>query len=100
MDLSQFGIGNGNDTSNPFTVPGLEGLQSTLATIMTASMVIGGLFIILYIINLVQRIRADRAMIAMQKDVSAIKTILEQFQPAPRHSDTAPVVEPRQEQSL
>jgi hypothetical protein len=56
MDLSQFGIGNGNDTSNPFTVPGLEDLQSTLATIMTASMVIGGLFIILYIINKVLRV--------------------------------------------
>ena len=61
MDLSRFGIGDGTSESSVFTIPGLENLQNMFSTIMTASMVIGGLFIVLYIINLIQRIRADRS---------------------------------------
>lgn len=73
MDLSQFDIGNGD---GKLTIPGLESLQNMFTTVMAASLVIGALFVVLYIINLVQRIRADRAMIAMQKDIAAIKALL------------------------
>ena len=97
MDLSRFGIGDGTSESSVFTIPGLENLQNMFSTIMTASMVIGGLFIALYIINLIQRIRADRAMIAMQKDIAAIKALLEKSQtsstghaPQPQASATEP----------
>lgn len=93
MDLSQFGIGDGNNTG--LTIPGLENLQNMFATIMTASMIIGGLFIVLYIINLIQRMRADRAMIAMQKDIAAIKALLERQVPQPtRPNETAVQPEP------
>lgn len=75
---------NGGTTESPsaFSVPGLESLQGMLGTIMIGSAVLGGLLTILFIINLVQRVRADRAMIAMHKDIAAIREILE-HQPVP-----------------
>lgn len=79
MDLSPLGITDtSGDTAVPFTVPGIENLQDTLTTITIASIVLGLLFIVLYAANLIHRIRADHAMIAMQKDIAAIKQLLEQ----------------------
>lgn len=80
MDLSQLGI-NTNGAQN-VTIPGLGSLQSMLGTIMTVSIVIGGLFIVLYLVNTVQRMRADSAMINMHKDIAAIRAILEHKYPA------------------
>lgn len=92
MDLSQYGINSNqtNGTGGPIAIPGLEGLQSMLGWITLASVVLGGLFTLLYVINLVQRIRADRAMIAMHKDIAAIKEILEK-QVAPHPAPTPQV---------
>lgn len=84
MQSLPFDINNGTtgSSSSAFSIPGLESLQGMLGTIMIGSAVLGGLLTILFIINLVQRVRADRAMIAMHKDIAAIRDILER-QPAP-----------------
>lgn len=87
MDLSQFGLGNGSSDAGALSIPGISNLQATLATITTISVVLGGLFLVLYIISLIQRVRADRAMIAMRKDIAAIRVLLEQ-QTAPQKSET------------
>lgn len=95
MDLSQFGINATNSQgSSPFTIPGLDNLQQMIGTITIVSTIIGVIFIVLYVINLIQRIRADRAMIAMHKDIAAIKALLEQqtgraqAAPAPKRTET------------
>ena len=80
MDLSQFGLDTTNGTGG-LTIPGLQGIESMFQTITTVSVIIGVLFLVLYVINLVQRMRADRAMIAMHKDIAAIRMMLESRQP-------------------
>lgn len=77
MDLSQYGINGSGGTSGTSAIPGLDGLQGMLGTITIISVVLGGLFMVLYVFSLVQRMRADRAMIGMHKDIAAIKEILE-----------------------
>jgi hypothetical protein len=75
MDLSKIGV----DAQNGFTginIPGLTNVQNMLSTITTVSAVIGILFFIMYVISMVQRMRADRAMIAIRKDISAIHELL------------------------
>ena len=77
MDLSQYLNGtNTNGTGNTLSIPGLENVQGLLGTITIISVVLGGLFAVLYVINTIQRIRADRATIAMHKDIAAIKELL------------------------
>lgn len=84
MDLSQYGI-NTSTTNPSLNIPGLGNLQSMFGIITIASLVLGILFMILYIVNIVQRMRADRSMIAMHKDIAAIKVLLEQQLVAPHH---------------
>lgn len=94
MNLSQYGI---NANSTGASIPGLDGLQNMLGTITVVSVIIGGLFVVLYAINVIQRIRADRAMIAMHKDIAAIKEIIEKqvTQPTP-HPQTVQAPTPQQ----
>lgn len=84
MDLSQFGLNGTNGTGSPLSIPGLADIQGLLTTITLVSVVLGGLFMVLYIANMVQRMRADRAMIAMHKDIAAIKELLEKNIAAPQ----------------
>lgn len=77
MDLSQYGI-NTTTGTNGLQIPGLSGIQGTLTTIMVGITILSVLFIVLYIVNLVQRWRADRALIAMRKDIAAIRATIEQ----------------------
>lgn len=86
MDLSQFGIGNTTNSSGTggFSIPAVDNLQNTLNTIMLGAAVLSVLFVVLYIVSLVQRFRADRAMIAMRKDIAAIRAIAEQSGSSPR----------------
>lgn len=92
MDLSQYGI-NTTTSTDGLQIPGLSGIQSTLTTIMVGITVLSVLFIVLYIVNLVQRWRADRALIAMRKDIAAIRATIEQRgAPAPA-APTPPRVE-------
>lgn len=98
MDLTQ--LLNSQNGTGGATIPGLEGLQSMLGTITILSVVLGGLFLILYVINVIQRMRADRAMIAMHKDIAAIRTLLEQGQaPAPTTAPVAPASNPIRDES-
>ena len=95
MDLSQYGINTG--TTNPsLSIPGLGNLQSMLGIITIASLVLGVLFVVLYVVNIVQRMRADRSMIAMHKDIAAIKVLLEQqlASPHPVHEQPVAPVKP------
>jgi len=97
MDLSQFGL-NGDSTgssTSPLAIPGLESLQGMFGTIMVGSAILGGLLTILFIINMVQRIRADRALIAMHKDIASIKEILERQTATPvAPASSAPLAQP------
>lgn len=92
MDLSQYGISSGNTSSSGnalSAIPGLDGLQGMLGLITVVSAVLGLLFVVLYALNLAQRMRADRAMIAMHKDVAAIKELLEKQIPTATASTPA-----------
>ncbi len=89
MDLSQYGI-NTSTTNPSLSIPGLGNLQSMFGIITIASLVLGVLFVILYVVNIVQRMRADRSMIAMHKDIAAIKLLLEQQIATPRHVSEPP----------
>lgn len=90
MDLSQFGINANNAGQTGLQIPGLSNLQGTLNTIMIGVSVLSGLFMLLYIVSLVQRFRADRAMIGMHKDIAAIRALLEQ------RSGASPAASPAQ----
>lgn len=78
MDLSQLGINTQDITNGSGSIPGLGNIQSLMGTITLISIIVGGLFFVLYLINVIQRIRADRAMIAMHKDITAIRAMMEQ----------------------
>lgn len=95
MDLFKFGTNESANENSGFTLPGLENIQTMFATLTTALIAFVVVFGILYIVNLVQRIRADRAMIAMQKDIAAIRSLL-QTQVAPSHPSTNPTLPPEQ----
>lgn len=84
MDLSQLGI----DTTTTGAGAGID-MQSILSAVTVVSVVIGGLFFVLYLINLLQHMRVNRAMIGMHKDVAEIRKLLEQHQAQP-----APVAAP------
>ncbi len=78
MDLSQFGI----DTNGTgLSIPGLDGIQTALTTITIVSIIITGLFFVMYVFSLIRRWKVDRAILETQKDVRAIRTLLEQSQP-------------------
>lgn len=85
MDLSQFGI-NADGSTSGLTVPGLGNIQTLLANIALISIIIGGLFFVLYLINIIQRMRANRSTIAMHKDIAAIRAILEKQANSPTPS--------------
>lgn len=93
MDLSKYGIDlnttSPTGTTPTATVPGLDSLQSMFGIVTIASVVIGVIFLVLYIVTVAQRMRADRAMVAMRQDIAAIKSLLEQ-QLAPRIDAPAP----------
>ena len=46
--------------------------------ITIVSIVLTVLFVVLYTISIVQRVRANRATVTMQKDIAAIRALLEQ----------------------
>ncbi len=112
MDTAQLDINgsSGGITANPLAIPGLEGLQGMLGFIMIGSTVLGVLFLVLYILSLVQHARADRAVIAMHKDIAAIKEILQKQvsgspvadipTPAQVSSETPPVADADQLEGL
>lgn len=79
----------GSNSGSTSAIPGLDRLQGMLGMITIVSVVLGGLFMALYIFGLVQRARADRAMIAMNKDIAAIKALLEQQVQAPATKPTS-----------
>lgn len=77
-----------NGTST-LSIPGLDNLQPLMNNLMIVSIITGGVFLVLYLLNVIRHMRADRAMIAMHKDIAAIRELLEHQQTAPR-----PAVEP------
>lgn len=90
MDLSQFGLGGTNGTSPQTNIPGLEGIQNSLSGIQSmlpiitiGSLVITVLFLVLYIMHIVHRWKVDKAIIETQKDVHAVRVLLEGKQTPP-----------------
>ena len=72
-------------------IPGVAALQNTLNTIILGATILSIVFVVLYIINMIQRFRADRAMIAMRKDIAAIRQQLEArsvAKPTPPRTET------------
>lgn len=76
MDLSQLGLDTTTGTTQSIDIQGIMG------TVTIISVVIGGLFLIIYLINLIQHMRVNRAMLAMHKDVAEIRKLMEERRPA------------------
>lgn len=90
MDLSQYGISNTTGNSSGISIPGLDGIQSALTgiqsllpMIMIVSIVATVLFVVLYAIHIIRRWKVDKAIIETQKDVHAIRLLLEGKQTPP-----------------
>ena len=83
MDLSQLNLGGSSQpsgTTGGITLPGMENvqnIQSTLNTVVLWAVIFAGLFLLLYIVSLIQKARANHAIIAMRKDLTAIRVALE-----------------------
>jgi hypothetical protein len=95
MDLSQYGITGTSGSGSNISIPGLDGIQNTLSgiqsllpTLLIVSTVATVLIVVLYILHIIRRWKVDKAIIETQKDVHAIRTLLENKQPT--SADTLP----------
>ena len=100
MDLSQLGISDTSGINTQVSIPGLDGIQSTLSGIQSmlpiitiGSLVVTVLFLILYIVHIIRRWKVDKAIIETHKEVKAIRLLLETKQTPPSPSAPATVEE-------
>lgn len=66
-------IGETASSFDPFA-----GVRELLPALMIGSIVITLVFVLFFVFSTISRIRSERAMVAMQKDISQIRQLLEQ----------------------
>lgn len=90
MQLLNEGSDGGASVLDPFA-----GIREILPIVLVWSFVIVSIIAVLWVISIIGRVRAERAMVNMQKDMKAVRELLEQN----LSTTPAPIPTPAQPQS-